>query len=141
MALAYAPRTDTGTGFLVPMLKAAMRPMYIFGAIANSWPMTLEMAQGDMQDARARTTVLGGGDLSLLSEAGQAAVREWSATLDTVLTELQSAITDNGLEANVTEALVPSLVACQQQAWALLSLMDTELLGYTDDQTDPGRRP
>lgn len=147
MALTYAPTTDLGTGVLVPLVKAMMRPLYILGASQNDWPMTLEMAQADIQDAQTRILQMRVRDRqSLLTNDTYEALVSWEASLNPLAGVIQTAINDHGLDKPISEPAVkavlePAIVTYAQQTWALLARLDNELMSLNGEDNDPGRLP
>lgn len=147
MVLAYAPQTDLGTGVLVPLVKAIMRPLYVMGAANNGWPMTLEMAQAEIADAQMRILQMRLQDRrALLTEETYTALNEWTQQVAPLSRAINDLISEHGLDAtidneSIAPVLNPAVVTYAQQTWAMLARLDNELLSLEGEDNDPGRLP
>ena len=140
-SIPYSPQTERGTGVALPVSKAIWHAMAVFTAIRRTWPMTVEEARSELDEAANHI-----GDIqspaSLLSATTQAAIAKWNTeqqAIRTAIATLESANPDTIL----TNELLPadSLQKFIQSGWAFISLIDSELTGLTGAESDPGRVP
>ena len=135
----YTPRTDYGSGFLPPLVRAFTHSLFIIGANHNDWPMTNEQAVHEITELRRHLQGLHTID-DLLSAQTKEYLNVWKKHTDDLYAEL-----DEGFKADPDNATIaqykPIIKTYAEQTFGLLSALDKELAGLSDEQTDPGRLP
>lgn len=138
MTIPYAPTTVRGVGFLPCLVRATHKALHVVAAVSMEWPITAEQAKAELQLAME--------SLNTIQTLGKVLSDEATNHLNDWLVQTQSLSTLlGGLEAVDPEMNIDTLTQPLKdyltQTWALLSIMDKELLGLDDTQTDPGQRP
>jgi hypothetical protein len=136
---AIVATTDRGSGLTLPLAKGISRLILVYNALGRNWPLTQEEAAQEIQEANQHF----GGiivDEHLLSESAIATLNEWRTSMTELGAEL-TASSRNTPEEQVVEATKALIRTRAGEAWSVLTLIDRELTGLTDAQTDPGRLP
>lgn len=137
--IAYNPQTDHGRGFLPLLTRVTQFVTLIIGAIGYEWPITVEIARGNIDRAIQRSKDITITE-AILSPDANKALANWQAqaqALSDILKKEEQKKADSPLTTEHKELLK----AFVNQTWALTALLDRELLGLTTDETDPGREP
>lgn len=139
MTLAYAPTTDLGRGLVPPLVKAWTHALVVYSAGVHNWPITNAEARAELEHAVAHLTDLNRAieQSDWLSENTVTALAEWHSALTDLLESIPTEPRDDGL----TDEVQTAIRTFGQQTFALLSILDNELLGLDATQTDPGRLP
>lgn len=143
MTLPYNPTTEEGRGFLVPIFKAMGHLHIVTTATGYEWPITAEIARSNLAHALDH---LGHFDLDtdVLSKQMIKYIKDWRTQINDLRAILQT------MENQDPETIVnreslgearDTIKTVEQQTWALLSLLDIELLGWPEGATDAGRKP
>lgn len=135
MTLPYNPTTDYGAGFLPLLNRATGHALFVIGARLHDWPMTTEQAHAELTEAINHINALQV-NAGLLSTAGREAIENWKTTLQGLVNELAPHV-----NTNPDARLMADMVTYAQQTYALLAILDTELLDLAPPHTDAGRLP
>ena len=132
----YAPTTDTGRGFLPLLIRAVTHAAAIISAHLHDYPMTVEEARAELNEAISHLDDIGA--IDLMSGDGQITIGLWVSSARDLRDQL------GGTEETDPDATIadhaPAIVTFMQQTWALGSALDMELFGLRPDETDPGRQ-
>ena len=141
MTAEYTPTTDNGTGFLVPILKAVQHIHNIALATGLELPMTIEVARSELDHAIVHANdVATIGDI--VTRKTHTNINHWIAHVrdaQSHLAKLEGADPDTVITKDNLGEARDALKAIETEAWALLSSLDIELLGWAPERTDAGR--
>lgn len=132
-------RTDRGSGLTLPLAKGISRLILVYNALGRDWPMNQEEAAQEITEANQLFgSILV--DERLLSEEAKNILTEWIGSMQELRDELNTAAQATPEEPLVeaTKALIRTRAG---EAWSVLTIIDRELTGLSNDQTDPGRLP
>ena len=143
MTIPYNPTTDDGTGFLVPIVKAMSHLHIVTVATGYEWPINAEVARGNLDHAIAHLDGMADTE-QIISKPLVKHIKDWRNQLTALRDSLQH-LEGQDPEATVTKDNLEGdrdrLKVMEQQTWALLALLDQDLLGWNAGQTDAGRNP
>lgn len=134
-AIRYAPRTDKGQGFLPLVIRALGHLVAVAYATFNKWPMTVEQAHAELLQAIEHINQIG--QPEYISTEGREAITRWKESVN-LLAEAFRVVAERNPE-NLTDAHLKPITDLVHTTWAFCALMDTELIGLTDEETDAGR--
>jgi hypothetical protein len=138
MTIAITPRTERGTGFVLPVGKAIAHLLVVVNAITREWPMTIEEAAAELNETAEHLNDLNF-NRDLISTDTNAAIDAWRDQIREALATVQA----NALSApdGSLAEVAPRLAQIATDTWTLLTVIDRELTGLSDAATDPGHRP
>lgn len=141
MAIPYHPTTELGTGFLVPIIKSTHHIHAITLGLAHGWPITREQAKAEIDHAILHAEGLRPAK-GIITKTCEKYLNDWQKQVVKLRDAIQALENDNpeGL-LSADDPLREQMKDLEKQTWGLLSALDTELLGWHADATDPGAKP
>lgn len=135
---AIAATTELGSGLVLPIAKALTHIMAVFTAITREWPMTIEDAAAELEEANQhfRNATI---PRELMTADATNAIDTWTAILLNRLGNLQANLNPDAPLAESVELL--GLQSLATETWQLLVGLDRELTGLENNNVDPGRMP
>lgn len=132
-------RTDRGLGLTLPLAKGISRLILVFNALSRDWPITREEAAQEIAEANQHFANINLQE-NILSDVTFTELTDWRTSMQELGAELLAQSTSEPEEPLIeaTKALIRTRAG---EAWSILTLVDRELSGLPDDQTDPGRLP
>lgn len=140
MVLGIEPRTERGTGLVLPVGKAIAHLHTVVNALARQWPITNEEAAAELAEVAEHIHDATAVE-DLLSTTAFDALNEWKTNIATALASARQTATAAPEDAAAESDIATTVAAIATQSWPMFTLLDRELTGLSNADTDPGRLP